>query len=216
MRILIVVPVLVTACLTDPPYRPYSTHAQSGHGPGGQPDPQQPPHGPYVDPNSPTGYSNTPTYQTNLNGPPPGPQPPPYIPPQPGQAGVAVPPTGAPPQPMGPVGPATGAPPANNALPATIAGRYQCWVSGAGMYAQSNLGLITLDFNNAYSSTQNTSTGTYRVDGARVLFTGGPLAGYVGALEANSNGPLVRFRAELPSDPGTQLRVGDHVCYLTR
>jgi hypothetical protein len=117
---------------------------------------------------------------------------------------------------MTPVGPATGAPPANNGLPASVAGRYQCWIAGAGMYAQSNLGLITLDFNNSYSSTQNTSTGTYRVDGTHVLLTGGPLAGYVGAFESNANGPLVRFRAELPNDPGTQLRVGDHVCYLTR
>jgi hypothetical protein len=122
---------------------------------------------------------------------------------------------GAPPQPTTGLGPATGAPPPMNSAP-SVAGRYQCWVSGAGMYAQSNLGLITLDFNNSYSSTQNTSTGTYRVDGTHVLFTGGPLAGYVGALESNSNGPLVRFRAELPSDPGTQLRVGDHVCYLSR
>ncbi|HEX7703312.1 MAG TPA: hypothetical protein VF403_21380 [Kofleriaceae bacterium] len=215
MRVLIAVPVLLMACLTDPPYHPYSAqqHAQQG-GPAAQ--------GPYQDPNSPSGYSNHPTYQTNLNGPPPGPRPPPYVPPANGQGGVAVGPSapGAPPQPQpmgGPtgVGPATGAPPPINASP-TVAGRYQCWVAGAGMYAQSNLGLITLDFNNSYSSTQNTSTGTYRVDGTRVLFTGGPLAGYVGALESNSNGPLVRFHAELPSDPGSQLRVGDHVCYLTR
>jgi hypothetical protein len=213
MRVLIAVPVLLTACLTDPPYHPYSTqqHAQQG-GPTAQ--------GPYQDPNSPSGYSNHPTYQTNLNGPPPGPQPPPYVPPANGPGGVTVGPSapGAPPQPMGGptgVGPATGAPPPINASP-TVAGRYQCWVAGAGMYAQSNLGLITLDFNNSYSSTQNTSTGTYRVDGMHVLFTGGPLAGYVGALESNSNGPLVRFHAELPSDPGSQLRVGDHVCYLTR
>jgi hypothetical protein len=99
---------------------------------------------------------------------------------------------------------------------AQVAGRYQCWVAGAGMYAQSALGLVTLDFNNSYSSTQNTSTGTYRVDGAHVLLTGGPLAGYVGALENNANGPLVRFRVERPNDPGPQLQTGDHVCYLTR
>jgi hypothetical protein len=213
MRVLIAVPVLLTACLTDPPYHPYSQqqHAQQG-GPTAR--------GPYQDPNSPSGYSNNPTYQTNLNRPPPGPQAPPYVAPANGQGGVTVGPSapGAPPQPMGGptgVGPATGAPPPINASP-SVAGRYQCWVSGAGMYAQSNLGLITLDFNNSYSSTQNTSTGTYRVDGTHVLFTGGPLAGYVGALESNSNGPLVRFRAELPSDPGSQLRVGDHVCYLSR
>jgi hypothetical protein len=66
MKVLIVLPLLITACLTDPPYRPYSTHPQSGYGPGQDQQQQQPPpHGPYVDPNSPTGYSNTPTYQTN-------------------------------------------------------------------------------------------------------------------------------------------------------
>jgi hypothetical protein len=48
------------------------------------------------------------------------------------------------------------------------------------------------------------------------LFTGGPIASYVGMLESNRNGPYLRFRVERPNDPGTQLGIGDHVCYLTR
>lgn len=100
---------------------------------------------------------------------------------------------------------------------ASAAGRYQCWITGAGMYSQSSLGMITLDFNQSYQTTANAqATGTYRVDGARVYFTGGALAGYVGVLESNQNGPLLRLRTEVPNDPGPALRVGDHVCYLVR
>lgn len=82
------------------------------------------------------------------------------------------------------------------------------------MYAPSSLGVITLDFNNSYSSTQSQATGTYKLDGSHVLLVGGPLAGYVGSLETNQNGRLVRFRVEMPSEPGASLRIGDHVCYL--
>jgi hypothetical protein len=235
MRVLITAPLalsFVAGCLTDPPYRPYATQpSQSGYGPQSGPPPNQASPGQYAgpSPSSSSGPSNYPTYQTNLGGPgspgpqgagPSGPQPPPFVEPAPGASGgVTVTSTNAPP-PMqpGPLPPAqgpAGAPPAST-LPATVAGRYVCWVSGAGMYAQSSLGTLTLDFNSTYSSTANTATGTYRVDGTRVLFTGGPIAGYVGSLETNRNGPLVRFRVDHPNDPGPALGVGDHVCYLAR
>lgn len=233
MRFLVVV-ALASGCLTDPPYRPYSQQGQqTGYGP----PPSQQQHGPYADPNSPTGYSNYPTYQTNLNPAPTGPQPPPFVGSTQPQGGVTVMQSGPPPaqpppaqpppaqpppaQPPPattppPPGPQPGAPPAGG-LPPTVAGRYVCWVSGAGMYAQSSLGTITLDFNGAYTSTANAATpGTYRVDGNRVQLTGGPLASYVGVLESNRNGPLIRFRVEHPNDPGPQLGIGDHVCYLAR
>jgi hypothetical protein len=221
VRFLIVL-ALASGCLTDPPYRPY---AQQGQQTGYGPPPGQQPHGPYVDPNSPTGYSNYPTYQTNLKPAPTGPQPPPFVEYSPPQGGVTVmqsgpppaqPPPAQPPPLAPPPGPQPGAPPPG-ALPPSVAGRYVCWVSGAGMYAQSSLGTITLDFNSTYSSSTNVATpGTYRVDGNRVQFTGGPLASYVGVLESNRNGPLMRFRVEHPNDPGPQLSIGDHVCYLAR
>lgn len=227
MKYLIGFALLASGCLTDPPYRPYAQQQQTGYGP----PPAQQPHGPYPDPNSPTGYSNYPTYQTNLNGAPAsapgptGPQPPPFdnsSQAQGGQGGVTVmnspPPVAAPPPAPLPAPPPAPAPaPAPPALPPTVAGRYACWVSGAGMYAQSSLGTITLDYNNSYSSTSNPAApGTYRVDGNHVLFTGGPIANYVGVLESNHNGPLMRFRVERPNDPGPTLSVGDHVCYLAR
>jgi hypothetical protein len=229
VRYLIVL-ALVSGCLTDPPYRPYAQQqgSQTGYGP----PPSQQPHGPYADPNSPTGYSNYPTYQTNLNAAPApagatGPQPPPFDPSSQAQGGVTVmqsPPPGAPPAAPPPAPAPLPAPPPpqpppssppSSGLPPTVAGRYVCWVSGAGMYAQSSLGTITLDFNSSYSSTANAAApGTYRVDGNHVLFNGGPLASYVGVLESNRNGPLLRFRVEHPNDPGPQLSIGDHVCYL--
>ncbi|MFT3698334.1 MAG: hypothetical protein QM831_34645 [Kofleriaceae bacterium] len=232
MKVLAVGALMIAAvgCLTDPPYRPYGAQ-QQGYGPQGPP----PGGGPYQDPNAP------PTYQTQLQ--PSGPQPPPYVPPDPNapqqpppsqQGGVTVaptispttappgtyqtqlqPPPGSPPPGSSPTPPPSSYPPP--AQPSSAAGRYQCWVAGAGMYAQSSLGLITLDFNQSYSSTSNAqATGTYRVDGPRVYFTGGAMAGYVGSLESNQNGPLLRLRTEVPNDPGPALRVGDHVCYLVR
>jgi hypothetical protein len=219
---LLVVLALASGCLTDPPYRPY---AQQGQQTGYGPPPTQQQHGPYADPNSPTGYSNYPTYQTNLSPAPAGPQPPPFVGYGQPQGGVTVlqsaPPPGSPPPGSPPYAPPPATPPPAatqpSALPPTVAGRYQCWVSGAGMYAQSSLGTITLDFNNSYSSSTNPTTpGTYRVDGNHVLLTGGPLASYVGVLESNRNGPLIRFRVEHPNDPGPQLGIGDHVCYLAR
>jgi len=233
MKLLIgsaLVVLLSGACLTDPPYRPYSgRQQQNGYGP--QPGAPPPGSGP---------SSNYPTYQTNMGPAPTGPQPPPFDNSTSGSpGGVTVASTGGPPaQPpptssVGPpppgyyqtpgVQPAPGAPPApapppaqSGVTPSQVAGRYQCWVSGAGMYSQSSLGMITLDFNNSYSSTANPAAGTYRVDGNRVMFTGGPIASYVGVLETNRNGPLLRFRVERPNDPGSQLSTGDHVCYLTR
>lgn len=142
------------------------------------------------------------SYQTNLSGQPSGPQPPPFI----DNGGVSVSNTNG--------GYAQPVPMPQAAPPPSVAGRYQCWVSGAGMYAPSSLGLVTLDFNNSYSSTQSQATGTYKVDGSHVLLAGGPLAGYVGSLETNQNGRLVRFRVEMPSDPGPAQKIGDHVCYL--
>ena len=212
---------LASGCLTDPPYRPYAQQQapQTGYGP----PPSQQQHGPYSDPNSPTGYSNYPTYQTNLNAAPApagptGPQPPPFDPSSQSQGGVTVtqsPQPAPPPMPAPPPPPPPAQTPPSSGLPPTVAGRYVCWVSGAGMYAQSSLGTITLDFNSSYSSTANaTAAGTYRVDGNHVLFTGGPIASYVGVLETNRNGPLIRFRVEHPNDPGPQLSIGDHVCYL--
>ncbi|CAN5300619.1 hypothetical protein BH11MYX1_BH11MYX1_11180 [soil metagenome] len=214
MRILVVAPALLLAagCLTDPPYRPYSAQSsqQSGSGPLLPPAPKADPLKPTTDPNLAPPSSGG-SYQTNLSGQPSGPQPPPYIASSPGQTGgQAGVPGASPPPPIAPPPQAT--PP--SALPTTVAGRYQCWVNGAGMYAPSSLGLVTLDFNNSYSSTQSQATGTYKVDGSHVLLTGGPLAGYVGSLETNQNGRLVRFRVEMPSDPGPALRIGDHVCYL--
>ncbi len=220
---LVVVPALLLAagCLTDPPYRPYSAQQapqqQPGYGPQppGPPPMQAGPLRPTTDPNL-APPSTGGSYQTNLNGQPTGPQPPPFIDNSGQQGGVSVsntnggyPPAAqpAPPQP----------PPMPQAAPPTsVAGRYQCWVNGAGMYAPSSLGLVTLDFNNSYSSTQSQATGTYKVDGSHVLLTGGPLAGYVGSLETNQNGRLVRFRTEMPSDPGPTQKIGDHVCYLAR
>jgi hypothetical protein len=218
----LIVVALASGCLTDPPYRPY---AQQGSQTGYGPPPGQQQHGPYADPNSPTGYSNYPTYQTNLNAAPAptGPQPPPFDPSSQSQGGVTVmqspPPAPQPaPQPAPPPMPAPPPPQQPSppsGLPPSVAGRYVCWVSGAGMYAQSSLGTITLDFNSTYSSTANAAApGTYRVDANHVLFTGGPLASYVGVLESNRNGPLIRFRVEHPNDPGPQLSIGDHVCYL--
>ncbi len=212
MRFFAWIPLLTAGCLTDPPYRPYSAQQQqSGYG---QPPPQQ--QGPQADPLRPTtdpnlappssGYQ---TYQTNVNGAPQGAQPPPFVDPAApasAQGGVVV--SNTPPPPPQPQPQTT--------LPASAAGRYQCWVVGAGMFSQSSLGLVTLDFSNAYSSSVSAATGTYKVDGTHVLFTGGSLAGYVGALESNSNGPFVRFRTEKPSDPGPSGRIGDHVCYLAR
>ncbi len=120
------------------------------------------------------------------------------------------PPQSSPPQPYPPAQPPQG-------QVSSAAGRYQCWVAGAGMYSQSSLGMITLDFNGSYQSTANAQAGgAYRVDGQRVYFTGGAIAGYVGSLESNQNGPLLRVRTEVPNDPGAALRVGDHVCYLVR
>ncbi|MEP6865951.1 MAG: hypothetical protein ABJE66_35355 [Deltaproteobacteria bacterium] len=226
MKVLVVL-ALTSGCLTDPPYRPYAQQQQQAPQTGYGPPPAQQQHGPYSDPNSPTGYSNYPTYQTNLNAAPAptGPQPPPFVASSQPQGGVTVmqsPPPAAPaPQPAPPP-PMPAPPPAQpptsppaSGLPPTVAGRYVCWVSGAGMYAQSSLGTITLDFNSSYSSTANAAApGTYRVDGNHVLFTGGPIASYVGVLESNRNGPLLRFRVEHPNDPGPQLSIGDHVCYL--
>ena len=224
VRLLILV-ALTSGCLTDPPYRPYAQQQQTGYGP----PPSQQQHGPYPDSNSPTGYSNYPTYQTNLNPAPAptGPQPPPFDSSSQPQGGVTVMQSPAPqPQPQpaplpppapAPLPPAPAPGPPSAGLPPTVAGRYVCWVSGAGMYAQSSLGTITLDFNSSYSSSANPAApGTYRVDGNHVLFTGGPIASYVGVLESNRNGPLIRFRVEHPNDPGPQLSVGDHVCYLAR
>lgn len=232
MKFSIAAALLAAGCLTDPPYRPYSgQQSQNGYG-------QQPPPG-----SGPS--SNYPTYQTNM-GQPTGPQPPPFDNTTSGspQGGVSVQPAGPPPPAQTPppppqgqmsgvgppppgyyqtpgVAPTGSAPPPTQvttaAPPSQVAGRYQCWVSGAGMYAQSSLGLITLDYSNSYTSSTNTATpGTYRVDGNRVMFTGGPIASYVGVLESNRNGALLRFRVERPNDPGPTLSIGDHVCYLTR
>ncbi|MEO8549995.1 MAG: hypothetical protein ABI678_08475 [Kofleriaceae bacterium] len=219
MKLLIASALLLTmGCLTDPPYRPYAGHPQqNGYGP----QPGAPPPG---------GANNYPTYQTSMGPAPAGPQPPPFVEPQGGvtvaSSGAQPPPSSAAPPPPGyyqtpGVQPAPGAspvpPPAQTAAPAQAAGRYQCWVVGAGMYAQSSLGMITLDFSGSYATTANAATpGTYRVDGNRVMFTGGPIASYVGVIETNRNGPFLRFRVERPNDPGPQLGIGDHVCYLAR
>ena len=220
MRVLVVWPVMLLAagCLTDPPYRPHGAQpaqqpSGSTSGPTGSSGPRAgTPLKPTTDQSlaPPTGGS----YQTNLSGQPSGPQPPPFVAPTTAQGGANPPPPMAPP-PMAPAAPpsaSSSAPP--SALPTTVAGRYQCWVNGAGMYAPSSLGLVTLDFNNTYSSTQSQATGTYRVDGSHLLLTGGPLAGYVGSFESNQNGRLVRFRADMPGDPGPSQKIGDHVCYL--
>ncbi len=235
---------LIGGCLTDPPYRPYATQpASSGYSSQPAPSPSEGSASPASpSPVSPVSAApatagpapSYPTYQTQLGESPPGAAAAPTAPtgapaaksqpPAPTATGATARGSSAPPpfvgsaSPAGPQGGAAPPPaPAPTPLAPTIAGRYVCWISGAGMYAQSGLGTLTLDYNLSYTSTASTvAGGTYRQDGTRVLFAGGPIAGYVGSLETNSNGPLMRFRVDHPNDPGPSLRIGDHVCYRTR
>ncbi len=83
-----------------------------------------------------------------------------------------------------------------------------------GNYTASVLGTFTFGADGSYQTTAGAS-GTYRVAGARLALVGGKLDGWVGAIETPGGGTLrVRFRADTPGDPGSSIKIGDHVCTL--
>lgn len=121
--------------------------------------------------------------------------------------------------------PSTPAAPPSEAQPPPPAslpdGAYRCQVrtlapGGAGpSFAASILGAITIA-GQRYGATGadgERSGGKLAVDGAarRVRFSGGPLDGWVGAIDGPGK---LRFSGKTPADPGDSLRVNDHLCTL--
>jgi hypothetical protein len=189
----------------------------------GQPPPpqQQPPPGSYPS-QPPPGYTTTqvqPSYTTTQVQPASGGAPLPSGPYtttqiQPGYAPAAPPPAPMPPpQP----GPETYPPPPQTAPPtgSLASGQYACWQVGMGGYVASNLISVTINTDGTYQvAGYNNGGGSYRADSVSVYLSSGPLNGWVGAIGANAKGPVVRFRPDIPNNPGAEMRQGDHLCFL--
>jgi hypothetical protein len=100
-------------------------------------------------------------------------------------------------------------------------GAYKCQTralapSGSGAaFAQSILGTITISGQRYGATGQDgeRSGGKFQLDAPakRVRFNGGPLDGWVGAVEASGK---FRFSGKTPQEPGDSLRVNDHLCAL--
>lgn len=149
------------------------------------------------------GYTSTAT-QPGYAPAPGGPSP---VGPAPAQGPAPLAPAPGPPYPTGPAPlPASG----------SIAnGQYMCWQMGVGGYVASNLGSVNLNPDGTYQvAGYNGAGGSYRADTVAVYFNGGPLNGWVAAVGANAKGPLVRFRPDIPSNPGREMHQGDHLCFL--
>jgi len=84
-----------------------------------------------------------------------------------------------------------------------------------GGYVASNLVSVTLNADGTYQvAGYSGAGGTYRADSVAIYLGGGPLNGWVGAIGANAKGPVVRFRPDVPNNPGREMHQGDHLCFL--
>lgn len=64
-----------------------------------------------------------------------------------------------------------------------------------------------------YEATELKRGGAVKRAGTQLIFVDGPLAGWVAATGRNSTGPFFRVRSGDRSAPGTEVKVGDDLCY---
>jgi hypothetical protein len=101
-------------------------------------------------------------------------------------------------------------------------GKYACLVLGTGMnyvptYDASVLGTIVLrDGGYVAEGYKGAGGKVTRKPDDRLRFEGGPLDGWVAAIDQNSSGPFFRFREKSHGDPGPKTRIGDHLCFLRK
>lgn len=67
-----------------------------------------------------------------------------------------------------------------------------------------------------YEAAELKQGGAVKRAGTQLVFVDGPLAGWVAATGRNSTGPFFRVRGGARSDPGTEVKVGDDLCYGRR
>lgn len=100
-------------------------------------------------------------------------------------------------------------------------GRYSCLVLGAGpnfmpTYNASVLGSFVLERGTYRAEAYKNAGGKVTRDGDRLHFSGGPVDGWVAAIDKNSSGPFFRFREKSHGDPGAKTEYGDHLCFLRK